>query len=181
MSLEEALALRRSRRQFAPRNLSWEQISQLLWAAQGITDEIHGFRTAPSGGALRPLELYFAIEDGIYHYNPQGHEIDRTLTVDLRPDIARAAIGQGWVQEAALDIVIAATYEKSEAVYGERARRLIDMEAGHVAQNLHLQAVSLGLGSVPIGAFNRDEVQRILEMPEHHRPVYIVSVGYVLE
>ena len=181
MSLEETLALRRSRRRFQSRALSWEQVSQLLWAAQGITDDANGFRTAPSGGGLLPLEIYFTTEKGVYHYKPWGHEVERTSKADRRSEISLAALGQLWVREAALDIVIAALYEKSEAVYGERAKRLIDMEAGHVAQNVHLQAVALGLGSVPVGAFNRDEVQRVLEMPERHKPVYIVSVGYVAE
>jgi SagB-type dehydrogenase family enzyme len=181
MSLEETLVLRRSKRRFAHQSLNWEQISQLLWAAQGVTDEVNGFRTAPSAGALLPMEVYLAIEDGTYHYEPQGHEVEQTSTTDKRAEISRAAIGQPWVQEAAADIVVAAVYEKVSAVYGERAKRLIDIEAGHVAQNLHLQAVALGLGSVPIGAFNRDEVQKILALPGDHKPVYIVSVGYLLE
>jgi SagB-type dehydrogenase family enzyme len=171
MSLEETLVLRRSKRRFAHQSLNWEQISQLLWAAHGVTDEVNGFR----------MEVYLAIEDGTYHYEPQGHEVEQTSTTDKRAEISRAAIGQPWVQEAAADIVVAAVYEKVSAVYGERAKRLIDIEAGHVAQNLHLQAVALGLGSVPIGAFNRDEVQKILALPGDHKPVYIVSVGYLLE
>jgi SagB-type dehydrogenase family enzyme len=179
--VEETLAKRRSRRRFAPRSLSWEQISQLLWAAQGVTDDVNGFRTAPSGGALRPMEIYAATGAGVYHYKPEGHEIEEISQVDKRPEIARAAIGQPWVQEAALDLIISAVYEKTVAVYGERAKRLIDIEAGHVAQNVHLQAVALGLGSVPIGAFNRGEVQNLLSLPEDHKPVYIVSVGYPAE
>jgi len=180
ISLEETLTNRRSRRSFSHRNLSWEQISQLLWAAQGITDEVNGFRTAPSAGALRPMEIYLATHDGTYHYKPDEHEIEQTSTVDKRPEISRAAFGQPCIRQAALGIIIAATHQKVVEVYGERAKRLIDMEAGHVAQNIHLQAVALGLGSVPIGAFDYDEAQNILALPEEHEPVYIVSVGYSL-
>jgi SagB-type dehydrogenase family enzyme len=178
VTLEQTLATRRSVRGFADCSLSWEQISQLLWAAQGITDEPSGFRTAPSAGALRPMEIHFATETGTYHYMPGGHEVEQISTTDKRADLARAAVGQPWVQEAAIDILVAATYQKTAAVYGERARRLIDLEAGHIAQNIHLQAVALGLGSVPIGAFNRDEVHKILSLPKEQEPIYIISVGY---
>ena len=177
VSLEQALTLRRSTRSFADTPLAFDDVAQLLWAAQGITHDSRGFRTAPSAGALFPLEIYFASEEGTYHYLPQNHEVDQMSTEDRRPDICNAAMGMPWVGQAALDIVIAGISEKVMVVYGEKASRLVDVESGHIAQNLHLQAAALGLGSVPIGAFNRKQVQEILGLPKEHRPLYIVCVG----
>lgn len=180
VSLEQTLKERRSKRSFASQELTWEQISQLLWAAQGITEE-YGFRTAPSAGALYPLEVYLVVKEGVYNYKPEGHKIEKTLEQDMRPQLCRAALNQEWIEEAPLNLVIAAVYERAERRYGQRASRYTHIEVGHVAQNIHLQAVALGLGSVPIGAFYDDQVQKVLSLPRNHRPLYIISVGYPLE
>jgi SagB-type dehydrogenase family enzyme len=179
ISLEETLAKRRSQRSFTSQNLSLEQISQLLWAAQGITEEASGKRTAPSAGALYPLELYLVSEEAVYHYRPLGHELEKTLEDDLRSQLCEAAWGQSAVEGAPIDIVITAVYKRTEVKYGGRAARYVHLEAGHAAQNIHLQAVALGLGSVPIGAFSDDRVQEVLSLPRDHKPLYIIPVGYL--
>lgn len=180
VSLEEAIFKRRSQREFQRKDLSLEQIGQLLWAAQGITAKRGGFnfRAAPSAGALYPLELYALTKDGLYHYIPEGHKLENLSDRDLRGDLADAALGQGSVASSALDIVICAVYERVTSKYGQRGVRYVHIEAGHAAQNIHLQAVALGLGSVPIGAFSDEGVQKTLGLPKDHEPLYIIPVGY---
>lgn len=180
VSLEEAIFKRRSQREFQRKDLSWEQIGQLLWAAQGITAKRGGFnfRAAPSAGALYPLELYALTKDGLYHYIPEGHKLENLSDKDLRGNLAGAALSQGSVASGALDIVICAVYERITSKYGQRGMKYTHIEAGHVAQNIHLQAVALGLGSVPIGAFSDEGVQKTLGLPKNHEPLYIILVGY---
>ncbi len=179
LSLEEALARRRSERSFVRRTLDREQISQLLWAAQGVTEG--RLRTAPSAGALYPLEVYLVTGEGIYHYLPQSHELEPIAEGDLLPQLSKAALGQECVREAPVSVVIAAVYQRAERRYGERAARYVWIEAGHVAQNVHLQAVAMGLGSVPVGAFDDRQVHRVLSLPESQMPLYIIPVGYAAE
>ena len=178
-SLEETLEKRRSERSFAPKELSWEQISQLLWSAQGMVER--GRRTAPSAGATYPLEVYLVTGKGVYHYKSASHELEPTLDGDVRSQLCRAALDQEWIEEAPVSIVIAAVYHRTGRGYGPRAARYVQIEVGHAAQNIHLQAVALGLGSVPVGAFRDEQVQRVLSLPENHQPLYIVPVGYVAE
>jgi SagB-type dehydrogenase family enzyme len=180
ISLEEAIDRRRSQRSFSSRALTLEEISQLLWAAQGITAKKGGFalRSAPSAGALYPMEIYALTKDGLYHYLPERHVLEVLGEGDLRNDLAGASLGQSSVSEAALAIVICAVYERATTRYGERGKRYAEMEAGHIAQNIHLQAVALGLGSVPIGAFNDEQLKGILKLPQEHVPLYIIPVGY---
>ena len=180
VSLEESIFKRRSQREFKKKDLSLEQIGQLLWAAQGITGRRNGLnvRAAPSAGALYPLELYALTKDGLYHYIPQGHKLENLSDKDLRGDLARAALGQGSVASGALHIVICAVYGRVTLKYGQRGKRYVDMEAGHAAQNIHLQAVALGLGSVPIGAFNDTAAKKSLSLPGDCEPLYIIPIGY---
>ena len=178
ISVEEAITRRRSVRRFLDRPLSRQQISQLLWAAQGITDKTRGYRAAPSAGATYPLTVFAVTPEGIYRYLPAGHELELVRKGDLRSLLARAALDQPWVAEAPLDIVITAEPRRTTGRYGQRGMMYIYMEAGHAAQNIHLQAVSLGLGSVPVGAFDDDRVADLLQLPEGHIPLYIIPVGY---
>ncbi|MEM3389547.1 MAG: SagB/ThcOx family dehydrogenase, partial [Thermoproteota archaeon] len=148
VSVEEALLKRRSVREYARSSLTLQEVSQLLWAAQGVTDP-QGLRTAPSAGALYPLEVYLIVGEveslapGVYKYVPDGHEIIRVLDGDKRVSLAEAALGQAWVRNAAVDIVIASVYERTTRKYGERGIRYVHLEAGHAAQNICLQAVAL--------------------------------------
>ena len=182
VSLEEALLKRRSVREYANLPLTLEDVSQLLWAAQGITVKWGG-RTAPSAGALYPLEVYLVVGNvenlaaGVYKYKPERHELVKVRDDDVRGELAKAALGQSWVKEGAIDIVIAAVYERTTKKYGDRGVRYIHMEAGHAAQNIYLQAVALDLGMVTIGAFYDDRVKDILGMPRNETPLYVIPVG----
>ncbi len=182
VSIEEALLQRRSIREYADVPLTLDEVSQLLWAAQGITAE-WGSRTAPSAGALYPLEVYLVVGDvgglatGVYKYKPEGHELLRISDLDVREELAIAAWGQNWVEEGAIDIVIAAVYERATKKYGSRGERYVHMEAGHAAQNIYLQAVALDLGMVTVGAFNDKWVRNLLGMPQNEVPLYVIPVG----
>ena len=177
VTLETAISNRRSVRAYSDKKLNMKQIGQLLWAAQGITDK-RGHRTAPSAGALYPLELYVAKDDGLYHYIPKGHRLRRITDNDLRPELQAASLSQPSVGEAAINIIICAVYNRIASKYGARGTRYTDIEVGHAAQNIHLEAVALGLASVPIGAFGDNEVAKVLSLPEAETPIYIIPVGY---
>lgn len=179
ITVEEAIAERRSIRDFINQPLDDEVISRLLWSAQGITDPARGLRAAPSAGATYPLEVYLVDHRGVFRYLPEGHELEKVLSDDRRSALANAALGQRMIEEAPASLVIAAVPARTARRYGEeRARRYVYLEAGHAAQNIHLQAVALGLGSVPIGAFRDQQVQQALGMPEDHEPLYIIPVGH---
>jgi SagB-type dehydrogenase family enzyme len=177
ISLEEALAARRSVREFTEEELTLEEISQLLWAVQGIT-AAWGGRTAPSAGALYPLEVYVATADGLYHYVPQGHKAIVESKADLRGALWRAGLSQDAIREAPAVFVLTAVYARTAKKYGQRAERYVKLEAGHAAQNLLLQTVGLGLGGVPIGAFYDDQVQSALSLPLDHEPLYLIPIGH---
>lgn len=177
VSLEETLKRRESIRQFTDKPLTREEISQLLWAAQGITRRWGG-RTAPSAGALYPLELYIALREGIFHYNPKDHSLLLHENQNALAALSRAALGQGCVRAAPAVIVITAVYERLETKYGSRGERYAKIEVGHAAQNILLQAVSLGLGAVPVGAYYDEEVKKVLKLPTRHEPLYLIPVGH---
>jgi SagB-type dehydrogenase family enzyme len=177
MSLEETLTARRSVRQFTDEELTVEEISQLLWAAQGMT-AAWGGRTAPSAGALYPLEVYVVTADGLYHYLPQGHKAIVESKADLRGELWQAGLNQNAIREAPAVFIVTAVYARTEKKYGERAERYVKLEAGHAAQNLLLQVVALGLGGVPIGAFYDDQVQSALSLPSDHEPLYLIPIGH---
>lgn len=181
VSLEEVLSKRRSVRDFSSQELSLENISQLLWAAQGITQKHTGFRTAPSAGALYPIEIFLVKKDGVFHYIPQGHKIVKLTSNDLRESLAKACLFQGFVADAPIDIVITAIYERTTVKYGERGIRYVHLEAGHVCQNILLQATALGLGAVPVGAFDDGHVRKIINLSGEYVPLYVVPVGYPAE
>lgn len=176
MSLEESIKKRKSIRSFKEKELTLEQISQILWSSQGLT---HGYyRAAPSAGAFYPLEVYIAKSDGVYRYVPEEHKLVTISSEDKRTPLALAALGQMFIARAPVVIVIAAVYSRTKGKYGERGDRYVHIEVGHAAENIHLQAVSLGLGSVPIGAFWDEQVKRTLSLPKNHEPLYIIPVGY---
>jgi len=178
VSLEQTLAKRRSVRRFTSQPLTLAQIGQLAWAGQGITEKQSGFRTAPSAGAVYPIELYFATQEAVFVYHPEEHSLEKILNWDVRGRLAAAALGQNAVAEAGCDIIVAGSAIKLAARYGNAAGRFMLLEAGHVAQNIQLQAVSLELGSVPVGGFDIGEVGRIFRLPIGLEPIYIICVGY---
>jgi SagB-type dehydrogenase family enzyme len=183
-SVEQAILKRRSIRTYSEEPLTIADLSQLLWAAQGITSP-EGFRTAPSAGALYPLEIYVVageirdLAPGIYRYRPRSHALLLITAGDKRDALYAAALHQLPVREAPVDIVIAAVPERITGKYGERGIVYIYLEAGHAAENICLQSVPLNLGTVPIGAFEDTEVKKILGLGETELPVYIIPVGKI--
>ena len=181
-SVEQSIAQRRSLRDFVNTWLKLSDISQLLWSAQGITD-IRGLRAAPSAGALYPLELYVVagtvdgLAQGVFHYDPQQHQLIKTGGRDVRAALTEAALSQAWIQDAAAVIVFTADYQRTRRKYGNRAERYVHIEVGHAAENLFLQAVSLGLASVVVGAFDDDELARVLRLPRELQPLLLMPVG----
>ena len=181
-SVEKAMRGRRSIRSYSDAPLTLAEVSQLLWAAQGITND-RGFRTAPSAGALYPLEVYVVagkvdgLAAGIYKYRPREHELWRVDLGDKRRELSEAALGQEPVADGAIDIVFAAVYGRTAVKYGERATRYVHMEIGHAAQNVFLQAGALDLGAAVIGAFFDEEVEKVVQMERDERALYIMPVG----
>ncbi|WP_457571848.1 SagB/ThcOx family dehydrogenase [Desulfovulcanus sp.] len=181
VSLEQAISQRRSVRDFSGKPLTQDQISQILWSCQGITEKNYSLRAVPSAGALYPLEIYILTENGLMHYLPHKHSLEIISKEDLRKDLFHASLRQTPVAKAAMDIVICAVYERVTKKYSDRGVRYVHIEAGHAGQNIHLTAVSLGLGSVSIGAFNDAAVQKLLKVDKNVKPLYIIPVGVVAE
>jgi SagB-type dehydrogenase family enzyme len=185
MPLEQTITARRSRREFSPRSLTLEQIGQLAWAAQGqsarrdpASREPSRYRTVPSAGATYPLELFVVTEEGLFHYLPGKHALEKLVDQDVRPALAAAAWGQEFIAAAPVTLVFAAEFARTTGRYGQRGIRYVYMEAGHAAQNVHLQAESLGLGSVAVGAFDDSSVSKVLALPDNLEPLYMLPVGY---
>ena len=182
VSVEQALQTRRSVRSYQNGPLDLAQISQLVWSAQGITSR-RGFRTAPSAGALYPLELYVIagqienLPSAIYRYSPLTHELVKTVSGDQRAALSRAALRQGAIRRAPAVLLFCAVYERTTGKYGQRGIRYVHMEVGHAAQNVCLQAIALGLNTAVIGAFRDAEVKSIARLPANEQPLYFVPVG----
>ncbi len=181
-SLEKAMKERRSVRQYRDLPITLSDLSQILWAAQGISGT-GGRRTAPSAGALYPLEVRVLVGNvgnlpvGTYLYKPHDHGLVKMADGDMRMELGRAALGQSPIKNAAAVLVISASYERTMVKYGERGLRYVHMEAGHAAQNVLLQAVSLNLGAVVIGAFQEEQVRHVLHIPHREQPLYILPLG----
>ncbi len=185
MSLEEAIARRRSVREFSPEPITRLQLSQILWAAQGITEAGLSLRATPSAGATYPLEIYVVcgqssvvgIGEGVYHYDVARHYLVLHRRGDLRLDLARAALAQEFVVEAPVDIVICASFRRTTGGYGSRGERYVHIEVGHAGQDICLQAVALGLATVAVGAFRDEQVRKVLQLGEKYQPLYIMPLG----
>jgi SagB-type dehydrogenase family enzyme len=189
VSVESALATRRSRRQYADSPVSPADFGQLLWAAQGVTAERptrSDLRTAPSAGATYPLELYVVVGDpgvegvspGVYRHERDAHRLVKRREGEFRTDLRRAGLDQWFVGAAPADIVVTAVDARTVDRYGQRGKaRYVPMEAGHVGENIYLQAEALDLATVAVGAFRDEEVRSLLELPDDHRPLYIFPVG----
>ena len=183
VSVEETMQQRRSVREYASTPLTVEEIGQLAWSAQGITDPSQGFRTAPSAGATFPMEIYFLISnagdlaDGVYRYLIDDHSLEQVIERDLRDDLYRVALQQDAVTNAPVVMVITGVLSRIEPHYHDRAMRYMYMEAGHVAQNIYLQSVPLEVGTVVIGAFSDDGVSEVLQLDGGEYPLYILPIG----
>jgi SagB-type dehydrogenase family enzyme len=180
--VERALLQRRSVREYGGSPLTLAEVSQLLWAAQGITHPL-GFRTAPSAGALYPLEVYLVVGNvaglrpGVYRYDPRAHTLSAVAEGDNRAALSAATFGQTCVAEAATALVFCAVYRRTTVKYGERGVRYAHMEVGHAAQNVYLQAVSLRLGTVVVGAFQDDRVRKVIGADSDEQPLCIMPIG----
>ncbi len=179
MSLERTIARRRSEREFAQRPLTRKQIAQLCWAGQGITAPQEGLRSAPSAGALYPIELYAATSASVGHFQPSNNVIEQHVIGDIRPRLRQLAVNQKMITQAPVTFIIVAAIARTARKYGNRAERYCFMEAGHVAQNMLLQATALHLGAVPIGAFEDRRVATLLKLPKGQRVLYLLTVGYL--
>ena len=186
MPVEEAIKKRRSVRSYSKKALTLPQLSQLLFAAQGITGNHYGHdvRTVPSAGALYPMEVYLAVNNveelprGIYHYNIQKHALELLKEGDFRKELAKAGLGQDMLGEAQVTFILSSVFERTQRKYGDRSFRYIYMEAGHISQNIALQAVSLGLGSVCVGAFYGEQVNCLIGLDGNtESAIYLQAVG----
>jgi SagB-type dehydrogenase family enzyme len=185
MSVEEAIVRRRSVRDFSREPLPLGALSQILWAAQGITDSDAGFRAAPSAGALYPLELYVVVRkegveglpEGVYHYEPKGHGLTLIKDGNFTSDLEAATWDQEIVKEAAATIVMTGVFSRTAAKYGRRGSQYVFQESGHAAQNVFLQAAALGIGTVVMGAFSESAVRRVIGIGSDERPLYVQPIG----
>lgn len=183
--IEQAIEQRRSERSFSNEQLTLAEVSQLLWAGQGITNSTYGFRSAPSAGALYPIELYLVPNRvkgagcGIYHYVPKDHKLVLVKEGNFSAEMEKASYGQTYVGEAAAVIIFTSIPARTSIKYGEDgAERFINIEAGHISQNVLLQAVALDLGAAPIGGFSQDFVDSILGIDGYkEKSVYMTIVG----
>jgi SagB-type dehydrogenase family enzyme len=181
-SIERALLNRRSVREFSDEPLSLTEISQLLWAAQGVTDH-EGLRSAPSAGALFPLELHLlsanviGLADCVYSYLPEEHELLTTATGAYKKAMTHAAQDQDCVAGSAAILVFSAVFEKTKKKYGERGTMYVHMEVGHAVENVYLQAVALDLGTVVVGSFKDEEVMKVVQAARDCVPLALMPVG----
>jgi len=191
VSIEEALLNRRSVRKFSDKKLTMHDISQLLWAAYGITEKHPspgfmrgGLRTAPSAGALYPLEIYIVagnidgLEPGLYKYQSDQHCLEFIREGDFRNQLAKSALDQAFLTNAPALLVYTAVFKRTTEKYGDRGKeRYVCADLGHSAENVYLQAVSLGLGTCVVGAFSDEMVIDALVLPPDETPLYIMPVG----
>lgn len=186
ITVEQAIAQRRTVRRFAQQRLEPEQLSQILWAANGITDPRRFLRAAPSAGALYPMDLYVVaghdgvrnLEAGVYHHQPKDHTMSAVVTGDRREAVARASLSQMWMARAPVSIVITAEYSRVTGKYGNRGVRYALIEAGHVGQNIYLQAEAMALRVGIVGAFDDSRLIEVMNLPPSHEPLSIMPVGY---
>ena len=181
ISVEEALLSRRSVRDYKDESLTVEDVSQILWSAQGITAASWGGRTVPSAGTTYPLEIYLVVGNvkdldiGLYRYLYQSHEIEKITSRDIRRELATACWGQDFIAKAPIVIIIAVKYERTTEKYGRRGARYVDNEVGHCGQNIHIQCEALGLGTTVIGTFQDMLVVNSLKIKEE--PLYLMPIG----
>jgi len=181
VSFEQALSKRRSVRQFTGQPFKFSQVGQLAWAGQGITEQKKGLRTAPSAGELYPIELYFVMPEGLFVYRPALHSLEEINRADIREGLAMVTSMDQTVGSAGCSIIVAGNVRKLTARFRDKARRFMLLEAGHIAQNIQLQAVCMDMGSVTIGDFDTRGVTKVCKLPKTLDPIYVICVGYPVE
>ena len=186
VSVEQAIKQRRTTLSFTSQSLDLNQLSQLLWSASGITEASGYKRAAPSAGALYPMDVYVVvgqnrvppIRAGVYRYEPGKHQLSEVLKGDMRSSVARASLSQTWMADAPLTMVITAEYRRATVKYGKRGIKYALIEAGHIGQNIFLQAQALGLEAGIVGAFHDAEVIDAMSIPSAHAPILLMPVGH---
>jgi SagB-type dehydrogenase family enzyme len=186
ISVEKAIKHRRTVRSYSSEPITLAHLSQILWAAQGITENRGFKRAAPSGGALYPIDVYAAVgrggvqslREGVYRYDPSGHSLKERAVTDAREDIAKAALRQMWAAGAPVILTLTAEYRRITVKYGNRGKRYAMIEVGHIGQNIFLQCDALGLSAGIIGAFNDNKVARAISAKKNHEPLIIMPVGW---
>ena len=176
--MEESIAMRRSCRSFSEKELSYSHLSQLFWAAVGITDKKRGFKAYPSAGALYPLEVFVLLPEGFFHYTADSHSLKKLSSNDIRSNLMKACHNQSFVGNSPAVFVITAIFSRTMSRYGSRAERYVLIEVGHTAQNLLLEATALGLKAVPVGAFEDEAVKEVLPISAEYKTLYIIPVGF---
>ena len=186
VSVEDAIKRRRTVRSFSSALMTLDALSQILWSAQGITEEGGFKRAAPSAGATFPIEVYFACGDksvkglrgGIWRYVPKGHSIARVAPQDVRATLARHSLGQMWAAKAPLTAAIVCDYSRTTARYGKRGVKYVHFEAGSVSENIFLECQAQGLSAGIIGAFDDKAISADLKLPKNLEPLLLMPVGY---
>ena len=188
ITVEEALKARRTHRSFKARSLTLKQLSQILWGAYGVTATVSGYylKTAPSAGGLYPIDIYTVVGEGgvdtlapgVYHFRPENHSIKCVKQGDVRAAVATHSVHQMWMAEAPVMLVITGEYARCTIKYGPRGVTYTHIEAGHVGQNIFLQAEALGLKSGIVGAFNNKQIIKTMGIPTNHDPLLIMPVGF---
>jgi len=190
VSVEQALAKRRSVRSYKKEPLTLAEVSQILWAAYGVTKispvSGGGLKTAPSAGATYPLEMYLVAGNvtdlalGLYRYKPEDHSLLKISGEDKRAALCKAAWGQDMIEQAPASIIYTAVYERTTARYGSRGKeRYVCMDLGHSAQNVYLQAYALGIGTCAVGAFDDNAIKKVLPVSQNEVPLYIMPLGKI--
>ncbi len=185
-SIEEAICQRRTHRAYKKTPLTIKEISQLLFASQGITNKKEG-RTIPSAGALYPLEVYLTVGNikgilpGVYKYEPEAHQLIKILEGDKRKELLKATLFQFWIKEAPAVIILCGVFWRRTMKYRKRGETFVFMEAGHSAQNISLQAVSLGMGLACVGGFDKKRVKKILNLGKNETPLYLLPIGKIFK
>ncbi|TYB31682.1 MAG: SagB/ThcOx family dehydrogenase [Candidatus Mcinerneyibacterium aminivorans] len=184
VSIEKALENRRSIRSYSSMPVNLEELSQLLWAAQGVTNR-KGFRTAPSAGALYPLKLYVVVENvknlekGIYMYKPEGHKLIKIKSNTNIEKIYKGALNQQSIKDASVNIIFGADFSVTDKKYRKRGKQYVYQETGHAAQNIYLQSESLNIGTVVVGAFYEEQIKKAAGMGDNETPICIMPAGKV--
>jgi SagB-type dehydrogenase family enzyme len=183
ISLERAIYIRRSCRSYIGGTMTQDQLAQLCWSAQGITDPMDGFRAAPSAGAIFPVTLWaYALRvkglapNSLWVYDPREHALREVGPPNGEQSLTKLCFGQEWIDTVAASFLLTCTYDAMIEKYGAGSERYIELEAGHIVQNIHLQAVTLGLNGCAVGAYNNSDIQKFLKTDE--KPLYIMPVGF---
>lgn len=185
ISVEEAIKARRTNRDFGTSPLNLNQLSQILWAAYGITGKDGFKKSVPSAGALYPMDIIIVVgkkaviglKEGVYLYNSSSHALIRIKNGDKRKDLAKACLYQMWIAEAPVVIVMIGVYERCTKKYGKRGVRYTHIEAGHIGQNIFLQTEALGLKAGIVGAFSDEEIKKILNLKQGI-PLLVMPIGH---